>query len=249
MLNVCGINLFEDFRKWAGFGMFLVALKNFESSKSLIGFLGAHLLNIGGSHFHHWPKPSSIRVFHDWVPDINRAGDSPPRWTLWMDAGLQAVTCYSIAKGTLRALATCWRNRHLELYRPIRNAVIHTAIGLYSVQSTIDRFQKMREEMHIFDEWDRFISVGGRKTEILGNENRDRLLNHFHLQNLCQNPQSQRECILQADPRIPDQAQIMLGLKGGFTPTECEEAYSRANPSSYELSHRLKDARDTLCHS
>ncbi len=75
---------------------------------------------------------------------------------------------YRVGKGAIEGLAACWRNRFLETYRPIRNAIVHSVIGLNvgkafvdSVQNTYDAGLKLSQFMEEYgqfmEEWNNWM--------------------------------------------------------------------------------------------
>lgn len=65
----------------------------------------------------------------------------PIKWLPGFNIVYTGWNSYRIAKGALQGLAICWKNRFLETYRPIRNAIIHSMVGLDAGKAFFDSVQ------------------------------------------------------------------------------------------------------------
>ena len=151
-----------------GWGAFFMTLENFQASQQTLAktaFLAANVVNVAGEMHHHFledvPPYSIIRPIgkgDEWLLGINSNGESMPRSLMALDAGIEATTCYQVAKASLKGLVNCWKNRSLETFRPIRNALVHSVIGAHTVQTKLERIGALYEHSKLYDAWDKFMS-------------------------------------------------------------------------------------------
>jgi ankyrin repeat protein len=94
-----------------------------------------------------------------WFYGITWKGNSIPRAYLGLTAGMTVTTAYQIAISSIKRLANLWKNRTLEPFRPIRNAIIHSVITAQAAYLTTNILARLYEHNKIFNAWDRYMDV------------------------------------------------------------------------------------------
>jgi ankyrin repeat protein len=72
----------------------------------------------------------------------------------------EALTVFYVGKQALKGLKACWKNRHMEVWRPIRNAVVHLTNSLAPAAPLYNRVKSF------FPEW---ICFGSSEKECIAN--------------------------------------------------------------------------------
>ncbi|MBM3184505.1 MAG: hypothetical protein FJZ64_04290 [Chlamydiae bacterium] len=78
---------------------------------------------------------------------------------------LSALKSYWIGKKALTGLSASWKNRSLEPFRSLRNAIVHSVIGITSGQALVETLKTVFGGVAILNAWDK------RLNEDIGKEN------------------------------------------------------------------------------
>lgn len=89
----------------------------------------------------------------------------PVSWIPGFNILYRGWTGYIVGKGAIQGLAACWKNRFLETYRPIRNAIVHSVTGFDAAKSFVDSVKLTHmvgsEAQRIKEEWDDVMEMDG----------------------------------------------------------------------------------------
>ena len=83
------------------------------------------------------------------------------RFLLGLGFANTAWHAYQIGKNALKGLGSCWSNRSLETYRPIRNAIVHSVIGANVANNVSKAITYTLKGMDLLDAWDVKMEIEG----------------------------------------------------------------------------------------
>lgn len=131
-------------------------------------------------------------------------------------------TCL-VAKVALTGLSRCWKNRFMETYRPIRNAIVYSVIGCNAGKTLVDGITNVYQDAELKETWFRETQEDG--FDDLSSESKEFYREGFERNHYQQNTQSRsdevhcepvpsEECVLleNLNPKCKEHARVILDI-------------------------------------